>query len=165
MQNVRVGPIVNIGIIASPDTLYMSEPFRRNIQCIGFYCSGKSTSPVYESESGSGLCIIEPFVWIYSVLVSTVLAKAPHMCIDRGRADTLYMIEPKPSQMLFNLTGILEWAQLMPHNSLKGRIADFIHFNIFQWSDGPKYYFNRSIPKSDAISSDWHARISLTHVL
>ena len=52
MQNVRVRPIVNIGIIAIPDTLYMSEPFGRNIQCIGFYCSGESTSPVYGSESG-----------------------------------------------------------------------------------------------------------------
>ena len=80
-------------LVLLPARLYMSEPFRRNIQCIGFYCSGESTSPVYGSESGSGLCIIEPFVRIYSVLVSTVLAKAPHMCIGWGQADTLYMIE------------------------------------------------------------------------
>ena len=65
--------------------------------------------------------------------------------------------------MLFNLTGMLEWARSMPHNSLKGRIADFIHFIFFQWSDGPEYYFNRSIPESDAIPFDLHTRISPTH--
>jgi hypothetical protein len=30
--------------------------------------------------------------------------------------------------------------------------------------DGPEYYFNRNIPESDAIPSDWQARMGPTHL-
>ena len=59
MQNVRVGPIVNIGIIASLDTLYMIEPFGRNIQCSCYYGSTERKKKyindrISDSHSGVG---------------------------------------------------------------------------------------------------------------
>ena len=50
--------------------------------------------------------------------------------------------------MLFYPTVMPERVRPIPSNILKGTIADLIHFYIFQWSDGPEYYFNRNIPES-----------------